>query len=55
MITKKPPPFYWRRRYKTALARFIFENEPGGIKENARWRAQLVRVLNECSGFRWKL
>lgn len=38
---------------KGALAQFIFEYEPEGIAECRRFRAQLVRALNQSQGARW--
>ena len=53
MKTKVLPPFYYRRRHKSALAKFIFDHEPETIDGSRKFRALLVRVLNEAQGARW--
>ena len=55
MKTKTLPPLYYRRRYKSWLAKFIFEHEPEGIHESLLFRRLLVKVLNSSQGNHYKL
>lgn len=57
MKTRTLPPFPDApfKRPRSPLSRFIFDQEPEGIKESAAFRRQLLRVLQQLAPFgsRW--